>query len=183
MRKLIVAFVFSIVSITGLTACSTSTNSSHMGMHSDEYDGSAVMFAQMMIPHHEQAVALSKLALDKSQNSEIIDLATRIKNAQSPEIKQMEGWLESVGMPDMNHMMEMPGYVEKSKFARIKKLSGNEFDKMFLQLMIGHHKGAIEMAADIKNNSNSEVKALSEAITSSQSAEIAEMQTLLEKLS
>ena len=183
MRKSTVSLIILIVSILGLAACSTTNDASHMGMQNDEYDGNAVMFAQMMIPHHEQAVQLSKLALKNSTNAEVLDLAARIKKAQSPEIIQMQGWLEAVGMPDMNHVMEMPGYVDDSHFSKIKKLTGKDFDLLFLKLMIGHHEGAIEMASDIKNNKNDEVKALSVAITTSQSAEISEMEGLLEKLS
>ena len=180
MRKLLVSLVVSLVALSG---CSFTSDTSHMSMTNEEYDGNAVMFAQMMIPHHEQAIELSKLALKTSTNPEVLDLATRIKNAQSPEITQMKSWLEAVGMPDMHHVMEMPGYVDKTQFSEIKKLSGNDFDLLFLKLMISHHKGAIEMAADIQNNKNAKVKALGEAIISSQSAEITEMENLLEKLS
>jgi uncharacterized protein (DUF305 family) len=151
-------------------------------MGNSEYDGNAVHFAQMMIPHHEQAVQLSNLALQISDNPEVRDLATRIKNAQSPEITQMKSWLESVGMPDMNHVMDMPGFVDDAQFAAIKELAGNAFDSLWLELMIDHHKGAIEMVADIANNKTAEVKTLGEEIVASQSAEIAEMEALLQTL-
>jgi uncharacterized protein (DUF305 family) len=176
MKKLLVV----ILAIFGLTSCSSADNS-HMGMHDEKYNGAAIMFAQMMIPHHEQAIELSNLAIKISTDAEILSLASQIKSEQSPEIKQMETWLESVGMPDMHHMMEMPGYVEESDFAALQKLTGAEFDIRFLELMIGHHEGAIEMAQDIKGNKNSEVKALSDAIISSQTAEITEMKTLINR--
>jgi uncharacterized protein (DUF305 family) len=178
MKRILIAFV----ALVGLTSCSAADNS-HMGMHDEKYNGAAIMFAQMMIPHHEQAIELSNVALEVSTNSEVRELAESIKSEQSPEIKQMGTWLESVGMPDMHHMMEMPGFVEESDFAALKKLTGAEFDIRFLELMIGHHEGAIEMAKDIKNNKNSEVKALSDAIISSQTAEITEMNNLIKGLS
>jgi len=174
--------LIALVALVGLTGCSAADNS-HMGMHDEKYNGAAIMFAQMMIPHHEQAIELSNLAIKTSTDAEILSLASQIKSEQSPEIKQMETWLESVGMPDMHHMMEMPGFVEESDFAALKKLTGAEFDIRFLELMIGHHEGAIEMAKDIKNNKNSEVKTLSDAIISSQTAEITEMKNLIKDLS
>ncbi|MCX6402852.1 MAG: DUF305 domain-containing protein [Actinobacteria bacterium] len=175
-------FLIALVALVGLTGCSAADNS-HMGMHDEKYNGAAIMFAQMMIPHHEQAIELSNLAIKISTGAEILSLASQIKSEQSPEIKQMETWLESVGMPDMHHMMEMPGFVEESDFAALKKLTGAEFDIRFLELMIGHHEGAIEMAQDIKGNTNSEVKALSDEIISSQTAEITEMKNLIKDLS
>jgi uncharacterized protein (DUF305 family) len=177
MKRILIA----LVALVGLTSCSA--DNSHMGMHDEKYNGAAIMFAQMMIPHHEQAIELSNLAIKTSTDAEILSLASQIKSEQSPEIKQMETWLESVGMPDMHHMMEMPGFVEESDFAALKKLTGAEFDIRFLELMIGHHEGAIEMAQDIKGNKNSEVKALSDAIISSQTSEITEMKTLINRLS
>jgi len=177
MKRILIA----LVALVGLTSCSA--DNSHMGMHDEKYNGAAIMFAQMMIPHHEQAIELSNLAIKTSTDAEILSLASQIKSEQSPEIKQMETWLESVGMPDMHHMMEMPGFVEESDFAALKKLTGAEFDIRFLELMIGHHEGAIEMAQDIKGNKNSEVKTLSDAIISSQTAEITEMKTLINRLS
>lgn len=179
MRKIVLA----IMMVLGLSGCSAISDAGHAAMGNGKYDAAAVMFAQMMIPHHEQAVALSNLALEVSNNAEVRDLATRIKSAQSPEIDQMKTWIDSVGLPDMNHIMEMPGFVNDAQFAAIKELAGNSFDVLFLELMIAHHQGAIEMVGDIANNKVAEVKALGEEIVASQTAEIAEMQTLLTKLS
>ena len=174
--------------VLGLSGCSAITDAGHNAMGHDamgngKYDAAAVMFAQMMIPHHEQAVALSNIALEISDNPEVRDLATRIKSAQAPEIDQMKTWIDSVGLPDMNHMMDMPGFVDDAQFAAIKELAGNSFDLLFLELMIAHHQGAIEMVSDIANNKTAEVKALGEEIVASQTAEIAEMQALLGALS
>lgn len=179
MKKLLI----SLIAVLGLSGCSLISNAGHAAMGNGEFDGNAVHFAQMMIPHHEQAVQLSDLALQISDNPEVRDLATRIKSAQSPEITQMKSWLKSVGMPDMNHIMDMPGFVDDAQFAAIKELAGNAFDVLWLNLMIEHHKGAIEMVADIANNKTAEVKQLGEEIVASQSAEIAEMEALLKTLS
>jgi uncharacterized protein (DUF305 family) len=184
MRKILIA----ILMILGLSGCSAISDAGHDAMGHDamgngKYDAAAVMFAQMMIPHHEQAVALSNIALEISDNPEVRDLATRIKSAQAPEIDQMKTWIDSVGLPDMNHMMDMPGFVDDAQFAAIKELAGNSFDLLFLELMIAHHQGAIEMVSDIANNKTAEVKALGEEIVASQTAEIAEMQALLGALS
>lgn len=179
MKKLFIA----LVAVIGLSGCSSSDAHMAMDMISDKYNGAAVMFAQMMIPHHEQAVELSKVALEVSENSEIKKLANEIIAAQDSEISQMQGWLESVGMPDMHHVMEMPGFVSESQFADLKALTGPEFDLKWLELMIGHHEGAIEMAQDIYNNKTAEVKQLGRDIIDAQTTEIELMKALVAQLS
>lgn len=179
MKKLLI----SLVAVFGLAGCSATDAHMNMEMVSDKYNGAAVMFAQMMIPHHEQAVELSQVALEVSNNKEVRALANEIISAQDSEITQMQSWLEAVGMPDMHHMMEMPGFVNENQFADLKALTGTAFDLKFLELMIGHHEGAIEMAQDIYNNKTAEVKQLSRDIIDAQTAEIALMKSLIAELS
>lgn len=177
MKKIILAIVFTL----GLTSCASAED--HLNMVSEKFDGAAVMFAQMMIPHHEQAVELSQVALEVSKNAEVKALANEIIAAQNPEIAQMQSWLDAVGMPDMHHAMEMPGFVSDQQYAELKELSGTAFDLKFLELMIAHHEGAIEMAQDIFNNKTAEVKKLSREVIDAQTAEIEFMQNLIAQLS
>lgn len=163
----------------------------HMGMHSvgqmmntqdGNFAGSDIMFAQMMIPHHQQAVEMSDLALKISKDSEILKLANQIKNAQAPEIVQMKGWLTHAGASQtMNHTMGMGGMLSDSEIDTLSKSTGSAFNKLFLTGMIAHHEGALHMVTMIEDSNNAEVKALGDAIVKSQTAEIVEMKELLKK--
>lgn len=139
-----------------------------------------IMFAQMMIPHHQQAVDMSTLAETRSTDPEVLALAKQIKDAQGPEITQMTAWLDSAGAGmDMGHEMDMGGMLSQEQMTALSNASGAAFDKLYLQGMIGHHEGAIEMAQMISNSDNPEARALAEAIVTSQSAEIEKMKTML----
>ena len=145
---------------------------------SSEYSSDELMFAQMMIPHHEQAVTMSELALENTTNQDVIALATAIRDAQGPEIKQMQGWLDGKSDSHM-HDMEMGGMLTEAELKELASLKDAAFDQMFLTAMIAHHEGAIEMASMIKDSTKSEVKTLYENIVTSQSAEIETMKALL----
>lgn len=140
-----------------------------------------IMFAQMMIPHHQQAVDMGVIAAARSQNSEVLELAALIAAEQQPEIDQMRGWLEEAGAnEDMGHAMhDMGGMLTEEQMALLLSAEGEEFDRLFLEGMIAHHEGAIQMAEMIRGSNNSEVKELSEAIVSSQTEQIQYMRTLL----
>jgi uncharacterized protein (DUF305 family) len=143
------------------------------------------MFAEMMIPHHQQAVDMSDLALKKSTNPSILDLAQRIKSAQSSEIIQMQSWL---GGKEANSMMtdhsghSMGGMLTKEEFSKLESSSGVTFDTLFLEGMIVHHEGAIDMAQMIKNTTTQEVNSFGLSVVEVQSAEIREMKEILESL-
>jgi uncharacterized protein (DUF305 family) len=138
------------------------------------------MFAEMMIPHHEQAVEMSDLALVNSQNPEILSLAETIKAAQEPEIAQMKSWDGVDAEAHMGH--SMMGMLDKEEIKELKDASGSEFDRLFLQGMIKHHEGAIEMARDVEDSENPEVAKLAREIIKAQQAEIKEMQELIKSL-
>ena len=163
----------------------------HMGMHSDDdqssaannFQGSDVMFAQMMIPHHEQAVQISDLALKISKNAEVLKLAAEIKDAQSPEILQMTSWLNQANAAlEMGHSMGMGGMLSDSEIKTLESATGKNFDILFLNGMIAHHEGAIHMALMVKDSANADVKALGESITKSQAAQILVMKEMLKNL-
>ena len=143
------------------------------------------MFAEMMIPHHQQAVDMSDLALKKSTNPKILDLAQRIKSEQSSEIIQMQSWL---GGEEANSMMtdhsghSMGGMLTKEEFSKLESSSGVTFDTLFLEGMIVHHEGAIDMAQMIKDTTTQEVNTFGLNVVEVQSAEIREMKEILESL-
>lgn len=157
-----------------------------MGMHgssSSQYSANDIMFAQMMIPHHEQAIEMSDYALSTSNNKFVLAMAAQIKAAQAPEIEQMKKWLEdaNAGMV-MDHDMGMGGMLSDQELATLKASKGDTFDRHFLKGMIAHHEGAIAMVNMIARSDNEEARALAASITKSQKAEIKSMQDYLDTL-
>lgn len=147
------------------------------------YSSNDIMFAQMMIPHHQQAIVMSDLALKTSSNPEVLALAKQIKAAQAPEIEQMKAWLKAAGTSLMGaHGMAMEGMLTDSEISELKSATGVSFDKLFLQGMIGHHEGALTMISMIVDSDNAEARKLAKDIQTSQSAEIVKMKALLETL-
>lgn len=147
-----------------------------------------VMFARMMIPHHRQAVEMGKLAEDRAADARVVRLARRIEAAQAPEIRTMSGWLTAWGeqvpgeSPAPAHHA-MPGMMSPEDMRRLEGLSGRDFDRAFLTMMIRHHEGAVTMARDeLSGGTYEPARRLAESIISSQSAEIKEMKSLLRNL-
>lgn len=152
-----------------------------MGNESSAFSSSDIMFAQMMIPHHQQALDMSELALSLAETSEVKDLATQIRDEQEPEISLMRDWLSAAGASeDMGHSSHgMDGMLTEEQMAALLSASGAEFEKLFLEGMISHHEGAIAMAQMVLDSANPEVRSLAEAIVSSQQTQIDYMKTLL----
>ena len=161
---------------------------------SAEHNDADAMFAQMMIPHHQQAVEMSDMMLAKDDISPAItDLATRIKDAQGPEIRTMTNWLEAWDRPvmpegamdghDMGSMGGMDGMIDDDQMADLESAQGDDAVRMFLESMTEHHNGAVDMAQEeIDNGKNPEAIALAQTIVETQQAEIQEMEELLAEL-
>lgn len=157
------------------------------------FNDTDVMFAQMMIPHHEQAVDMAKVVLAKSANADVKKLATAIEAAQAPEIARMKGWLSAWakptampgtggtgGMNGMDHGTGTDGMMSDADMQKFRAATGTELDTQFLQMMIVHHNGAIKMAEDeLAKGVNTDARKLAEAVKTSQSAEVQQMQKLL----
>jgi uncharacterized protein (DUF305 family) len=205
----------SLVLATALTfsACagSDSSGSDHSGMDmsggsmsegtssSDDQsaeDGAAfndadVMFAQMMIPHHEQAIEMSDVILGKEGvDSEITDLATQIKEAQGPEIEQLSTWLDEWGAEQPDDSMDMDhgsmgddsmgGMMSEEDMQALEDAEGAEAGRLFLEQMIVHHEGAIEMAqTEVGDGAHDGAVEMAGAIIDGQSSEIQTMEGLL----
>lgn len=156
------------------------------GMTSDastDFSTMDVMFAQMMIPHHQQAVDMGNLAETRASNAEVTALALEIRDEQAPEIEQMEAWLTGAGASDhMGHDMGMDGMLSDAEFAALEAATGTEFDRLFVAGMIAHHEGAIQMTQMISDSANAEVRALAAAIVNSQTAQIVTLKELLARL-
>jgi uncharacterized protein (DUF305 family) len=162
------------------------------------FNADDVAFATDMIPHHQQAVEMSGLVPDRSVNPAVIKLAADISAAQGPEIETLKvflvQWKEGGSGDDTNdtndaspspeshggHGMDMQGMVDEATMARLESLKGAEFDKLWLQSMIDHHRGAIEMAnAEIANGANADAKNLAQQIVTAQQSEIGQMKQML----
>ena len=149
------------------------------------FNDADVMFLQMMYPHHAQAVEMAKLVPTRSQNQQVKDLAAAIEKAQAPEMQQMTTLLAGFGKPAPSATMShsMPGLMTPQQMTELTGLSGAAFDKMWLQMMVEHHQGAITMANDeLKNGTNADAKKMAEAIIAAQQGEIATMNGMLAKM-
>lgn len=139
-----------------------------------------IMFAQMMIVHHQQAVDMGVLAETRAGSEVVKKLAAEIKDEQAPEIELMKSWLEAAGAPlEMGHSMAMPGLLSDSQMANLEAASGDQFDKLYLLSMIEHHRGAIDMARAVEVSENGAVRELAGSIISSQTDQIAYIESLL----
>jgi uncharacterized protein (DUF305 family) len=153
-------------------------------MNQSEYSMNDQMFASMMIPHHEQAVEMSELALTRTTNPDVLALAEEIRDAQQPEIDQMKSWGGTDSADHMSHGgMSMAGMLSASELANLRAANGPDFDLLFLNGMIAHHEGAIDMAQMIIKSKNDEVRTLGENIVKTQQAEIDRMRALIAALS
>lgn len=169
------------------SAPSASTSSSV----STEFNDADVMFVQMMMPHHEQAVAMSDTLLKKSGvNPEVTALAEEIKAAQQPEIDTMKSWLTAWGqdemadgMGGMDHGGGDDGMATAAELEEFEKADGTTGQRMYLEMMTAHHKGAIAMAqTEISDGENPEAIEMAKEIVATQQQEITVMADLLAKL-
>ncbi|TXR52499.1 DUF305 domain-containing protein [Quadrisphaera setariae] len=156
---------------------------------SAEHNDADIMFAQQMIVHHQGAVEMAMLAGDRAQDPAVRDLASRIQAAQTPEIASMTGWLQAWGAPETMEEGSMGGHdmgsmgMSEQDMAALEGASGAEFDKLFLEQMTVHHQGAVDMAkTELADGSNPQAIELAGTIVTSQTAEIAEMDQMLQTL-
>lgn len=154
------------------------------GAHSATIGGEEAMFLQMMIPHHQQAIVISDLAISISKNEDILKLANQIKDAQAPEIAQMKSWLKAAGLgEDPGHSMHaMAGMLTDSQIEQLKTSTGKDFDRQFLSGMIAHHEGAVDMVGMIESSSDLKLRDFGKQINLSQTDEIEVMKQLLKSI-
>ncbi|GAA2296725.1 DUF305 domain-containing protein [Nonomuraea roseoviolacea subsp. roseoviolacea] len=169
------------------TAAATAAATTSPSAPGGSFDDADAMFAQMMIPHHRQAVEMADLAATRASDPEVRKLAATIKAAQDPEITTMRGWLKDWGKPEptgMGHMDHgMPGMMSAEDMDKLKDARGTAFDRQFVRMMIAHHEGAIQMAGtELAQGRNPDARKLARSIQSSQQAEIDQMKKILERL-
>lgn len=156
------------------------------------FNDADVVFAQMMIPHHEQALEMAGLAGGRAQDPEVKRLVTAIEQAQDPEIQKLKAWLKGWGRPESaghgsgghgSGGHAMAGMLSEKDMKGLAAATGRDFDRMFARLMIAHHDGAVAMAEDERRNGrNATAKSLADDVVRTQSAEVTALRKILDRL-
>lgn len=162
------------------------------------YAPADVAFMQGMVPHHAQAVIMSRWATTRGARADVKILCERIAIAQTDEIRMMRRWLGERGqevpdsmstkhkmkMGDMVHEMLMPGMLTDEQMATLDKARGSAFDRLFLTGMIMHHQGAIDMVRELLSHGDAghddTVFRFASDVDSDQTAEIHKMRLMLQ---
>ncbi len=151
-----------------------------------------VTFMQGMITHHAQAVAMAALVEDRTNNDDIVALAGRIDASQEDEIEFMNDWLvaraQPVAMAGMDHAHHtMKGMASPAQMAQLAAADGTAFERLFLELMIAHHQGAVDMVKVLHGQPGTAYDPVmfefTNDIVSDQNTEIERMNALLAGLS
>ncbi|MGD2166565.1 MAG: DUF305 domain-containing protein [Gammaproteobacteria bacterium] len=152
-------------------------------------------FVQDMIPHHHQALEMAALADERTNTPELIDAAGRINASQQDEIEFMQQWLrergEEVPDPSAHHAMQMDrkmaGMATPEQMAALAASEGTDFDRLFLELMITHHEGAVTMVERLLDQPGAAYDPVlfefTNDVTNDQTTEIERMSALLAGLS
>jgi uncharacterized protein (DUF305 family) len=185
-----------VTSAAVLAACGGGDDDAMEPAAATTFNTADVTFAQQMIPHHSQAVKMASLAAGRAKDPAVKKLAAAIVAGQGPEIETMQSLLEAWGQPlvpdmaGMDHstmspdeMMsmsaDMPGMAGEAELKALAAAKGAEFDRMFLTMMIEHHRGALQMAkAERAQGQDPAALTLAAQIETSQQGEIKKMQKL-----
>jgi uncharacterized protein (DUF305 family) len=200
MRRVLRAAGFGVVALLTAAACgSAPTSTQHTAgaplpatSTASVHNAADVAFAQQMIPHHRQAITMAGLAPARSANPKLRDLATQIATDQDREIATLNSWLQAWHAPPAKNdpgggsamggmdRAAAVGMISNQQMSQLVKSSGPAFDRLFLQLMIAHHQGAIQMATtELAAGRNPDAMHLATSIQRNQTAQIATMRQLL----
>lgn len=196
-----------LASALALTACGSGTDSGSgaTGTSDSSVDPAAdhndadVAFASDMLQHHAQALAMVDLTMGRPLDPEVEQLAEQIREAQAPEIEQFNDWLTEWGeevpptvrdhanahgssddMAGMDMGADMPGMMSDEQMTELEDSSDADFQTLWLQMMLEHHQGAVEMSTTEQEDGEYQPAVdLAGQIVSTQSAEIETMQGLL----
>lgn len=175
---------------TAETTATTTATTEADGEISADHNDADIMFAQMMIPHHQQAVEMSEMLLVKEGiPAHVVEFAQGVIDAQGPEIDRMNAMLEAWGqqpvtggMGEMDHG-GMSGMMSQEDMTALEEAQGTEAARLYLEQMTAHHEGAVDMARDeVADGQNPHAITLAEQIINDQEAEIAQMQQMLTDL-
>lgn len=191
MKKALSLTTLIVAVLLALAGCGSNDTNGSSGS-SVSHNQQDVTFATDMVPHHLQAVQMAEMAQTRASSTAVKTLADQIKAAQGPEIDTMSGWLKSWGedVPDesmggMDGMGSgssdsMPGMMSDQVMSDLGAATGDTFDQMWLESMIAHHEGAVQMAyTEIADGKDPDAVALAKSIKVAQTTEIATMKKLL----
>lgn len=155
-----------------------------------EHNAADTMFAQMMIPHHAQAIEMSNVIVEKDNiDQRVADLAEHIKAAQGPELEKLDSMLQAWGEPDPmqgeGHPMggSMDGMMSEGQMGELSTAAGTDAARLFLTQMMEHHTGAVEMAEEeVSQGENEQAIVLARDMIVAQESEIDEMTSILRTL-
>lgn len=192
--KNLVALTTALIITLAIAGCSDDEPASHHDSavaESEEFNQADVDFATDMIQHHAQALSMVDLTVGRDLSPELTRLADQIRAAQGPQIELMVDWLNEWDQPVPETMRDhanahgdgeididsdMPGMISAAQMDALEAAHGQEFEQMFVELMIEHHEGAIEMAGVEKSDGEyPDAVALAEVIIETQQAEIDQM--------
>jgi uncharacterized protein (DUF305 family) len=198
MTQKIVALVALLTAVLALGACggeAEAPSDTQTAANGEVFNDADVSFATDMVQHHAQALEMVDMTLGRTLDPEVARLADEIRAAQAPEIETMTDWLTGWDQPipetSRDHANahgdghlemdeDMPGMMSAEQMDELKKASDEEFQDMWLQMMVEHHEGAIQMAqTEQADGTNDAAIALAGEIESAQEAEIAEMEKML----
>jgi uncharacterized protein (DUF305 family) len=145
-----------------------------------------VAFANAMIVHHRQALALAKLATGRTDTAKVLAIAQRIEGEQTPELEEMGRWLVEwgtpapTGTPSTIGGQAVPGMIPAADVTALAARKGADFDKAFLTLMTTHHRGGVQIAQDeVRTGADERARGLAEDINAALGEEIRQIQALL----
>jgi uncharacterized protein (DUF305 family) len=188
-----------LMTLFALTACGgqedEQPSETRTAANGDTFNDADVAFASDMVQHHAQALQMVDMTLGRDLDPEVVRLTEEIRAAQGPEIETMTDWLTDWDQPipetsrdhanahgegDMEMDEDMPGMMSPDQMDELMKAPDKAFQDMWLEMMIDHHEGAVEMArTEQADGANAAAIDLAEQIESAQEAEISEMETLL----
>jgi uncharacterized protein (DUF305 family) len=175
-----VAVSVGLIAAAVMSSCGRGPSTNAGAMH----NAADATFAEMMIPHHQQALDMADLVPSRTTNQDLLVLAKHIALDQGAEIQTLRGllaqWGEPVPPDHANRGMTMTGMVDDATMSRLPSLQGQEFDTLWIRSMILHHQGAVDMAqTEIAHGQNPDALNIANIIISSQQREIAYMNHLL----
>jgi uncharacterized protein (DUF305 family) len=153
-----------------------STN--HSPRQDSEFNRADIMFMNMMIIHHDQAIEMAEMSENRTENEKILQISQNISTAQTEENRKMREWLNDAGFNRPKRGHRMAGMATQQEMEELRQSEGQELDILFSELMIEHHQGGIQMArSEVQNGRSDKVVELAEGMITTQQQEIDKMKT------
>lgn len=176
-RRYFLGLTVVIIAVLAVTGISGLNDPSGESDGSNEFNRNDVMFMNMMIVHHDQAIQMAELSENRTQNENILELSENISEAQTRENEQMKAWMNELGFSYGNHH-RMAGMVTSEEMQELRDSNGSEFNELFAELMIQHHQGGIAMAENFRDSGqNQDLRAMQQNMINAQTREIELMRT------